>query len=187
MGETFKPDKTRQATFKVNPVEKSTQHPKDKINKDIVPVKQTGTNSEKKDTYSQQSQIDSLTSPVYSSAYISKTFSITNMRGKTVFSCDAQSLIYFNSNRVRVPLSCKEYGIFLQKYLTTSPASKLLIIGSMSDLENTQTGLNRATFVKNLLLRTGIKPDQIETASRLEPLEFKNGAATGGIKMVLLD
>lgn len=183
----FESDNRQQSTGKGISLKNSATKLKNNTANKIVPVKKDIADFENKNLPAQTSLIDSLTTPIYGERYISKSFKITTMRGVTAFSCDAQCAIYFNSDRVRIPLQCRDYGVFLQKYLTTKPDSKLLIIGSVSDIENTQTGIKRATFVKNLLLRTGINPLQIETASRLEPLEFKNGITVGGIKMVLID
>jgi outer membrane protein OmpA-like peptidoglycan-associated protein len=132
-------------------------------------------------------RIASLTTSTVNGVYQPALFNVTDLNKNVKFACNDQAIIYLNSPKVKIPTICMNYGLFIKDYLRKSPEAKLMIIGSSGSEEATSLGKRRADFVKDLLVGTGINPEQLQTASRVENVPYELGAARGGIKMVLIE
>jgi len=137
-------------------------------------------------TLSREFRIAALTAAGTDGLYTPVLFNITDLNGTIKFTCEDQATIYLNSTKVKIPLGCKNYNAFLLDYLKNAPDTELLIIGSSGAGEANSLGKNRATFIKDLLVGSGIRETQLQTAGRVDNIPFELGTARGGINMVLL-
>jgi len=135
---------------------------------------------------SREARIAALTATTTDGLYEPALFHITDLNGAIKFTCNDQAIIYLNSPKVKIPVGCKNYGIFIKDYLINDPDAKLLIIGSSGSAEAASLGQRRAAYISELLVGTGVSETQLQLASRVDNIPYELGAARGGLKMVLL-
>lgn len=113
-------------------------------------------------------------------------FNIKLPDGSQLITCQGYSKVFQNQSQVKIPYSCREYGIFIKSYLESNVNSTLRIIGFSDVTESPTLGTDRAEYLKKLLTNTGIAASRIITTSAQRNLTFTSGAADGGIEMSII-
>ena len=111
------------------------------------------------------------------------TFNISLPDNSKLIDCSAFSVVFQDQARVKIPYSCREYGISIKSFLDKNPGSTLKITGYTDPIESPNTGTGRAGYLKNLLTNTGIPADRIIATSAVNNLNFSSGSANGGVAM----
>lgn len=127
---------------------------------------------------------DAVTNPPLSAESLDPTkFNIRLPNGLLLFNCDSFATIYKDVEKVKIPISCRDYGLNIQTYLEENPKATLLITGFSDPSEDSTIGKNRADYIKRLLSSAGILPDRVLTIVAIRDLNIDKGYASGGIKM----
>ncbi len=134
-------------------------------------------------------QIDTLSSPTENGlsnnlpTTLPTTFNVILPDGVSLLSCNAVATIYKNSDRVKIPFPCRDYGLKIKGYLDTNPLAVVQITGARDISESTTIGKERAEYIKNLLVNIGVAEAKIITTSQLGQLDIVKGYAEGGLLM----
>lgn len=134
----------------------------------------------------EQERLANLTASDPTAAFKPHPFNITDLAGNVKFSCSEYASIYLKSDKVKMPVTCKDYGVYVKEYLLRNAEAKLMIIGSSGIDESPSYGKRRADFIKALILTTGVDGNRIQTAGKVENIVYTFGAAQGGLRMVLI-
>ncbi|MBF4985826.1 hypothetical protein FNJ87_16340 [Nonlabens mediterrranea] len=119
--------------------------------------------------------------------YEANTFVITDRNGKQLTNCSTFTTIYKNNPKVKIPYPCRAYGNELKEILVANPKAEIIISGYSSLIEDSNMGMKRAEYVKQLLTNIGINKDQIAVRSDSKEIPFKSGIAQGGLDIQVLN
>jgi len=116
-------------------------------------------------------------------------FNITNENGNAIFSFQDQLKIFKDSTSVQIPESLAGIKDSIFNYLNNHQNKELHISGWYNNGEirnNTDSlnfGLDRANYLKNMLVQFGLNTDKINTTGNQHDYEYTSGAYSGGIDL----
>jgi hypothetical protein len=108
-------------------------------------------------------------------------FNVTLPDGTNLLECNQYSTVYKNTAKVKIPYSCREYGLAIQRFLEENPTTILKITALYDDSENREVGTARSQYLKKLLGNTGISKERIITTTAYSNLDIDKGYAQGGV------
>ncbi|AZQ44403.1 OmpA family protein [Nonlabens ponticola] len=114
-------------------------------------------------------------------------FNITLPDGSNLLECQDYTIVYRNKSKVKIPYSCREYGLAIRAYLRENPQSKLKITTFHDDKESEQIGEARADYIIKLLTGVGIEESSMVAVVKKANLDIAKGYATGGVNLELFD
>ncbi|PQB04442.1 OmpA family protein [Aureitalea marina] len=108
-----------------------------------------------------------------------------NQAGDVIFRFEEGIPIKRNQPELAVPASVVDFKYKLNTYLIEHPDQQLNVIAMYSASENIETpnlGIQRAEYIKRMLIDLGIAPDRIKVRSVINGLEFdRYGSFPSGI------
>lgn len=114
-----------------------------------------------------------------------------NSSEKVTLNIPDRLVIKQNKNSVTFPNGQNTFAEFVYNFLNNNQGKELVITGFLNSAEsaiNDQLGLNRARFIKNLLVDYGINKNRVSTQSKLVDFEFDvNQEHDGGISLNLVN
>lgn len=109
-------------------------------------------------------------------------FAIADADGKTLFKFPQGFLINNKDGSVEIAEGMSGFKDSIFNYLNTHQGKELLITGKYNKEEGEPVGLDRANFLKDLLVKFGINPDKIIPSAHLKDFSFDaNGKFNDGV------
>jgi len=114
---------------------------------------------------------------------------VTTENGTTIFEFDHQLQINNKNGQIHVPNNMMNFRDSLFAYLNQNQDKELVIQGLYKSREvdsNGSFGLQRASFIKNMLVDYGVNSNRISVKAVQEGYKYDtNGVFNGGIKMLV--
>jgi len=114
---------------------------------------------------------------------------ILDTSGKTVFKFPSNFIINSNNEEVRIPNNLVGFKDSIFNFLNNNQDKDLLITAKFLNSEGEQRGIDRANFLKNILVKeAGVNPNRIITKAVLSDFSFdSNNEYANGIAMLFRD
>lgn len=121
----------------------------------------------------------------------SNPFELKDENGKLIFTFPDNLGIKSNDFNVNFPSGSSEFSESVFKFLNDNQNQELLITGLFNSDESSDNGvlgLNRANFIKDILVKFGINTDRISVSNKLKDYSYdSNGNYKGGIIFDFMD
>ena len=120
-------------------------------------------------------------------------FNITNENSNTIFSFQGQLKIFKDSTSVHIPESSISFKDSIFSYLNNNQNKQLQLVGWYKDGEwrnnndSLNFGIDRANYIKNILVKFGINPDKISVRGAKQDYNYTTGIYNGGIELFFKD
>lgn len=118
-------------------------------------------------------------------------FDVTDENGNLIFKFPDNLGITANNFNVNFPKGNSEFMDSVFKFLNKNQNKELLITGlfnSDESKDNGSLGLNRANFIKDMLVKFGVNTDRISVSNQLKDFSFDtNGNFSGGVLFEFLN
>lgn len=113
------------------------------------------------------------------------SFAITDANGKTVFKFPSNFIINSANGKVHIPEDMHSFKDSIFNFLNKNQGKELMISAKYLQSEGKPRGVDRANFLKNVLVKAGINPNRIIPKAVMSDYSFdSNGNYADGIAML---
>jgi OmpA-OmpF porin, OOP family len=119
-----------------------------------------------------------------------KFLNIKDEKGSIIYAFDSQLQIFKSTDSIYIPNSLFKVKDSLLNYLNKNQNKELLIYGwhNNEQMSNSNLGIERANYLKDILTKFGLNTDKISIASIQKEYAYNNELTyNGGIELVLKD
>lgn len=113
------------------------------------------------------------------------SFAITDVNGKTVFNFPSNFIINSANGKVHIPEDMQSFKDSIFNFLNKNQGKELMITAKYLQSEGEPRGVDRANFLKNVLVNAGINPNRIIPKAVMSDYSFDSkGNYADGIAMI---